>query len=67
MSDVKFYRVYSSDFTRARETAEYILKHSTQKVPEIIIDERVRERVRNSFFLKVSKFVLLLVIKLMKS
>ncbi|CAG7836597.1 unnamed protein product [Allacma fusca] len=44
LKDVQFHRAYSSDFIRAQQTAEAILKHSTKSVPEVAIDKRVRER-----------------------
>ena len=48
LSEVKFHRVYSSDYKRAKETAEYILKHSSHPTPEMIVDQRVRERVNST-------------------
>lgn len=44
LKDVQFHRAYSSDFVRAHQTAEQILKHSTKSIPQIVVDKRIRER-----------------------
>jgi len=44
LKDIQFGRAFSSDFVRARQTAEEILKENTHSKPGIIIEERVRER-----------------------
>jgi len=44
LADVKFTKVYSSDFQRARQTAEWILKNSSFPDVEITLEKRVRER-----------------------
>lgn len=43
--EIKFSKAYSSDLVRAKKTAETVLEFQEEPVCELILDERIRERV----------------------
>lgn len=49
LTDVKFHKAFASNSIRTKHTAECILKESKNSVPEITVDLRIKERVRNAY------------------